>query len=114
VLGLADAARLVGTVCAELERTGVATPFVFSALALDVRRAGVIRLVNAFLATCLDSSASSSSASHSHNGNNGGTEEKWFEEARFAGPHELGMCLDWGVRRVVRVEGGRELSGLLS
>ncbi|KAJ7873772.1 hypothetical protein B0H13DRAFT_2669184 [Mycena leptocephala] len=68
VLGLADAARLVGTVCAELERTGVTTPFVFSALALD-----------------------------------------WLEEARFAGPHELGMCLRWGLSRVVRVEGGREV-----
>ncbi|KAJ7907051.1 hypothetical protein B0H13DRAFT_2332785 [Mycena leptocephala] len=57
VLGLADAAR---TVCADLERTGVATPFVFSALALDVRRAGVVRLVNAFLATCLDSASANS------------------------------------------------------
>ncbi|KAJ7873778.1 hypothetical protein B0H13DRAFT_2669187 [Mycena leptocephala] len=51
VLGLADAARLVGTICTELERTGVATPFVFSALALDMRRAGVVRLVDALLAT---------------------------------------------------------------
>jgi hypothetical protein len=114
VLGLADAARLVGTVCAELERTGVATPFVFSVLALDVRRAGVIRLVNAFLATCRDSSASSPSASHSHNGNNGRVEEKWLEEARFAGPHELGMCLCWCLSQVVRVEGGREVRDLLS
>jgi hypothetical protein len=79
VLGLADAARLVSTVCAELERKGVATPFVFSALALDVRRAGVVRLVNAFLATCRDSSAS--------NGHGGGTatggaaQDKWLEEA---------------------------------
>jgi hypothetical protein len=50
-LGLADAAQLVSTVCAELERTG----FLFSALALDVCRVGVVRLVNAFLATCRDS-----------------------------------------------------------
>ncbi|KAJ6559467.1 hypothetical protein DFH09DRAFT_1083631 [Mycena vulgaris] len=40
--------------CPELERTGVAPPFVFSALALDVRRAAVVRLVHAFLATCAD------------------------------------------------------------
>ncbi|KAJ6512285.1 hypothetical protein DFH09DRAFT_1433557 [Mycena vulgaris] len=52
VLGLPDAARLVARVCAELERTGVATPFVFSAL--DVRRAAVAPLVHAFLATCAD------------------------------------------------------------
>ncbi|KAJ7106744.1 hypothetical protein C8R44DRAFT_886007 [Mycena epipterygia] len=45
VLGLPDAARLVARVCAELERTVIATPFVFSALALDVRRPAVARLV---------------------------------------------------------------------
>ncbi|KAJ7128461.1 hypothetical protein C8R44DRAFT_873180 [Mycena epipterygia] len=33
VLWLPDAAHLVARVCAELERTGIATPFVFSALA---------------------------------------------------------------------------------
>ncbi|KAJ7081927.1 hypothetical protein C8R44DRAFT_992253 [Mycena epipterygia] len=48
VLGLPDAARLVARVCAELERTGVATPCAFSALALDVRRSAVVRLVHAF------------------------------------------------------------------
>ncbi|KAJ7840121.1 hypothetical protein B0H13DRAFT_2366386 [Mycena leptocephala] len=58
------------------------------ALALDVRRAGVIRLVNSFLATCRDSSSSNG---HGGGGNaSGGAEEKWLEEARFAGPHELG------------------------
>ncbi|KAJ7907046.1 hypothetical protein B0H13DRAFT_1879984 [Mycena leptocephala] len=69
MLGLADAARLVGTVCTELERTGVATPFAFTALTLDVRRAGVVRLANAFLATCRDSSASSSSNARAGNNN---------------------------------------------
>ncbi|KAF7333861.1 F-box domain-containing protein [Mycena venus] len=108
VLGLPDCARLVSTVCAELERTGVATPFVFSALALDVRRSGIVRLVNAFLATCRDSSSSGHGPSP-HGGMRGNqAEEKWLEEARFAGPHELGMCLRWGLSRVVRVEGGRE------
>ncbi|KAJ7016606.1 hypothetical protein C8F04DRAFT_1019007 [Mycena alexandri] len=102
VLGLPDVARLVARVCAELERTGVATPFVFSALALDVRRGGVVRLVNAFLASCREG------------GNSALGEERWAEEARFAGAHELGMCLRWGLSRVVRVEGGREVRGLLS
>ncbi|KAJ7702067.1 hypothetical protein B0H16DRAFT_750216 [Mycena metata] len=102
VLGLPDVARLVARVCAELERTGVATPFVFSALALDVRRGGVVRLVNAFLASCREG------------GNSALSEERWAEEARFAGAHELGMCLRWGLSRVVRVEGGREVRGLLS
>jgi hypothetical protein len=59
VLGLGDLARLVAVLCAELERTGVATPFVFSALALDVRRAGA-RVVRAFLASC-DASGSGAS-----------------------------------------------------
>ncbi|KAJ7081921.1 hypothetical protein C8R44DRAFT_894899 [Mycena epipterygia] len=65
VLGLPDAARLVARVCTERERTGVATLFVFSTLALDVRRPDVACLVHAFLATCRDSASSS-------NGRNGG------------------------------------------
>ncbi|KAJ7051535.1 hypothetical protein C8F01DRAFT_1174871 [Mycena amicta] len=96
VLGLTDAARLATTVCAALERTGVATPFVFSSLALDARRSGVVRLAHAFLASC-----------HSH-------QDDFGEEARFAAAHELALCLRWGLSKVVRVEGGRELRGLLS
>jgi hypothetical protein len=91
-------------------RSSKATPFVFSALALDVRRAGVVRLVNAFLATCLDSSPSNGHAP----GNASTAESKWAEEARFAGPHKPGMCLRWGLSCVVRVEGGREVKGLWS
>ncbi|KAJ6559382.1 hypothetical protein DFH09DRAFT_1316692 [Mycena vulgaris] len=47
-------ACLAARACPELERTGVATPLVFSALALDMRRAAVTRVVHAFLATCAD------------------------------------------------------------
>ncbi|KAF8167005.1 hypothetical protein K438DRAFT_1856427 [Mycena galopus ATCC 62051] len=43
-----------------------------------------------------------------------GGHDKFVEEARFAGAHELGMALRWGLSRVVRVEGGREVRGLLS
>ncbi|KAJ6453990.1 hypothetical protein C8R45DRAFT_1038642, partial [Mycena sanguinolenta] len=105
VLGLPDVARLVAVLCAELERTSISTPFVFSSLALDVRRAGVARLIKAFLATC----------SHASNGRGGaGSGDKFADEARFAAAHELGMCLRWGLSRVVRVEAGREVRGLLS
>ncbi|KAJ6613879.1 hypothetical protein B0H10DRAFT_196553 [Mycena sp. CBHHK59/15] len=114
VLGLGDAARLVQRVCRELEREGVAMPFVFSALALDVRRAGVARLVQAFLGTCVDGGGVPNGSGHGSNGGGGGAEARWAEEARFAGPHELGMCLRWGLARVVRVEGGREVRGLLN
>ncbi|KAF5343677.1 hypothetical protein D9758_014682 [Tetrapyrgos nigripes] len=31
-------------------------------------------------------------------------DKKWREEARFAGMHELGMCLRWGLARVVRIQ----------
>ncbi|KAJ6546225.1 hypothetical protein DFH09DRAFT_1281959 [Mycena vulgaris] len=40
-----------------------------------------------------------------------GQEARWAEEARFAGTHELGMCLRWGLSRVLRVEGGRRCGG---
>ncbi|KAF7291451.1 F-box domain-containing protein [Mycena indigotica] len=93
VLGLTDAARLTSAICAALERTGVATPFVFSSLALDARKAGVVRLVQTFLTR---------------------SPEAFEEETRFSGAHELALCLRWGLSRVVRVEGGRELRGLLS
>lgn len=35
------------------------------------------------------------------------------DEARFAGPHELGMVLRWGLARVVRVARGVETRGLI-
>ncbi|KAK7018130.1 F-box domain-containing protein [Favolaschia claudopus] len=109
VLGLPDVGRLVTVLCAQLEATGVATPFVFSSLALDVRKAGVVRLVNAFLKTCegtfllLPPFPSFSFI-----------QSRFADEARFASAHELAMCLRWGLSRVVRVEGGREVRGLLS
>ncbi|KAJ6474375.1 hypothetical protein C8R45DRAFT_1217420 [Mycena sanguinolenta] len=106
VLGLPDVARLVAVLCAELERTGVSTPFVFSSLALDVRRTGVSRLIRAFLVTC--------SGNSNHAYRNGAGSDKFADEARLAAAHELGMCLRWGLSRVVRVETGREVRGLLS
>ncbi|KAJ6454316.1 hypothetical protein C8R45DRAFT_1189425 [Mycena sanguinolenta] len=85
VLGLPDVARLVAVLCAELERTGVSTLFVFSSLALDVRRTGVSRLIRAFVATC---------SSTSNNGyRNGAGSDRFPDEARLAAAHELGMCL---------------------
>ncbi|KAJ6589673.1 hypothetical protein B0H19DRAFT_1104482, partial [Mycena capillaripes] len=84
---------------------GLRSPRAMRALAaLDVRRSGVVRLVNSFLATCRDS----------RGGAGGGSDEKFLDETRFASAHELGMCLRWGLSRVVRVEGGREVRGLLS
>ncbi|KAJ6517630.1 hypothetical protein DFH09DRAFT_1332235 [Mycena vulgaris] len=59
-------------------RTGVATPLVFRALALDVRRAAVARLVHAFLATCAEGAGARE-------------EERWAEDARFSGAFELGL-----------------------
>ncbi|KAJ6501376.1 hypothetical protein DFH09DRAFT_1441674 [Mycena vulgaris] len=76
VLALPDAARLVACACAEFEPTGVTTPFVFSALALDVRRAAVARLVHAPLATLAEGAGSRE-------------EGRWAEEARFAGAHDV-------------------------
>ena len=100
VLGIEELARLVDVVGNELGTRGLTTPFIFSALALDVASHAVKRLIRAFLRTCSKPSPES--------------ERQWREEARFAGPHELGMCLRWGLARVVRIFGGQEVRGLLS
>ena len=94
VLGVEEVSRLTEVICEELgARGGITTPFIFSSLALDVSMSGIRRLIDRFV---------------------DGNEQRWREEARFAGPHELGMVLRWGLARVVRVVGGQEVRGLLS
>lgn len=100
VLGLDEADRLVRTLTDELGSRGLTTPFIFSSLALDISAAGVRRLVQAFLRTCVPFPAPDA-------------DKKWNEEAKFAGPHELGMCLRWGLARVVRIVGGNAVRGLV-
>ncbi|CCM00227.1 uncharacterized protein FIBRA_02255 [Fibroporia radiculosa] len=100
VLGLEQVARLVDVVGNELGMRGLTTPFIFSTLALDVSANAVRRLIQAFLRTC---SKPSNEA-----------DWQWREEARLAGPHELGMCLRWGLARVVRIMGGQEVRGLVA
>ncbi|EMD35972.1 hypothetical protein CERSUDRAFT_138713 [Gelatoporia subvermispora B] len=100
VLGLEELARLVDVVGEELGTRGLTTPFIFSTLALDVSATAVRRLIQAFLRTCGKPSAEAT--------------RQWRDEARFAGPHELGMCLRWGLARVVRIVGGQEVRGILA
>ena len=100
VLGLEEVARLVDVVGDELGTRGLTTPFIFSTLALDVSAPSVKRLIQTFLKTC---SRPSSEA-----------DRQWREEARLAGPHELGITLRWGLARVVRWVGGQEVRGLVS
>ena len=100
VLGLEEVARLVDVVGEELGTRGLTTPFIFSTLALDVSATSVKRLIQTFLTTC---SKPSSEA-----------DRQWREEARLAGPHELGMTLRWGLARVVRWVGGHQVRGLVS
>ncbi|EKM51347.1 uncharacterized protein PHACADRAFT_263416 [Phanerochaete carnosa HHB-10118-sp] len=101
VLGLEEVAKLVDVVGHELGTRGLTTPFIFSSLALDVSSAAVKRLIDAFLKTC-DGRYSAEA------------ERQWREEARLTGPHELGMCLRWGLARIVRIVGSQEVRGLLS
>ncbi|KAJ7594334.1 hypothetical protein C8J56DRAFT_926494 [Mycena floridula] len=96
VLGLPQVAALVEVICSELgRRGGITTPFIFSSLAMDLNNAALKRLINKFIEDV-------------------GNGEGWREEARFAGPHELGMCLRWGLARVVRVVDGIQMRGLIS
>ena len=100
VLGLEDIGRLVDVASQEICARGLTTPFIFSALALDVSASATMRLIEAFLQTC--------SSRHPS------VDQKWREEAQFASPHELGMCLRWGLARAVRIVGGLEVRGLLN
>lgn len=104
VLGLDQVARLVEVVAEELGTRGLTTPFIFSTTALDITSSPIKRLISAFLATCTPFGPPGSQDA----------ERCWREEARFAGPHELGMCLRWGLARAVRYVGGQDLRGLLS
>ncbi|KIO02487.1 hypothetical protein M404DRAFT_956908 [Pisolithus tinctorius Marx 270] len=101
ILGLDEVARLVDVVANELTTRCLTTPFIFSALALDISSPAIKRLIRTFLDTC--SNPPSMDA-----------DRRWREEARFAGAHELGMCIRWGLARVVRVVGNQAVRGLIS
>lgn len=105
VLGLEQLEALVNVVVEELEtRGGITTPFIFSTTALDISASAIKRLIRSFLNMCsAQGSLGFDDAEHA-----------WREEARFAGPHELGMCLRWGLARVVRVMGGHDVRGLIA
>lgn len=100
ILGLDQVARLVDVIANELTSRCLTTPFIFSALALDISSSAIKRLIRTFLDTCANPSPE--------------VDQRWHEEARFAGPHELGMCIRWGLARVVRVVGGQAVRGLIS
>lgn len=105
VLGVEQAARLVIVVSDELgARGGITTPFIFSTTALDISSTAIKRLIRAFLNTCTNINGQAAAEA----------ETKWRDEARFAGPYELGMCLRWGLARVVRFVGGHDVRGLIS
>jgi hypothetical protein len=105
VLGLEQLEQLVEVVAEELEtRGGVTTPFIFSNTALDISSSAIKRLIRAFLNTCDTHSEFRAQEA----------DQKWREEARFAGAHELGMCLRWGLARVIRSIGGQDVRGLVS
>ncbi|KJA15902.1 hypothetical protein HYPSUDRAFT_207491 [Hypholoma sublateritium FD-334 SS-4] len=105
VLGLDQVERLVEVISEELEtRGGITTPFIFSTTALDISASSIRRIIRSFLATCANQSGASAQVA----------EGKWREEARFAGPHELAMCLRWGLARVIRSVGGQDVRGLVS
>ncbi|KAF9495534.1 hypothetical protein BDN71DRAFT_1506671 [Pleurotus eryngii] len=102
VLGIQDVARLVEVLTHELvTRGGITTPFIFSSSALDISPSAVKRLISLFLETCKSGVPL------------GKADKRWREEARFAGPHDLGMCLRWGLARAMRIQGGQEVRGLL-
>ncbi|KAL1718597.1 hypothetical protein EV715DRAFT_291209 [Schizophyllum commune] len=96
-------AALADVLCAELTARGApSTPFIFSALALDISCAKINRLIDALLGTCVIGIGKEK----------GVREKRWREEVRVGtGVHEMGFVLRWGMARVRRANGER---GLLS
>jgi len=87
--------RLIRTVTEELGTRGLTTPFLFSSLGtvlIDIISARVRRIIQAFLRTCVSYPVPDA-------------EYTWREEARFAMPPELTMCLRWGLAHILRVSG---------
>ncbi|KIY52532.1 hypothetical protein FISHEDRAFT_69763 [Fistulina hepatica ATCC 64428] len=115
VLGLEQVARVVERACAELiSRGGMSTPFTFATSAppgappLPFSAAGVRKLVDAFLGTLVIAIGREYDAAR----------QRWEDEARFAGMHDLAVLLRWALARVVRVKttesvGQQEYRGLL-
>lgn len=95
VLSLEQVALLVHIVAGELENRGLQTPLLFSTLALDLTSAATRRLIDSFLRSLVANNA------------------VFMEDAKFAGPHELGMLLRWGLGRLMRVVGDQECRGML-
>lgn len=101
VLSPEQVSLLVDVVSAELgTRGGITTPFIFTSSALDLSSNGIKRLIRTFLDSQLSPSPES--------------QAKWREEAKFAGPHDLGTFLRWGLARIVRIVDGREERGLVA
>ncbi|KAG8907512.1 hypothetical protein FRB99_003885 [Tulasnella sp. 403] len=100
ILGVEDVQRLVAVVGDEILQRALTTPLLFSSQALDVSANRVRSLVRSFLTSCNRQAAPASEA-------------KWREDARLAGPHELGMVLRWGLARVLRRVNHLSVRGLL-
>lgn len=82
------------------------TPFLFCNSALDINTANVRRLISAFLSAVNPALAPPLTP--------GVRAPDVLEEATFAGPHDLGMALRWGLARIARVEAGVECRGLFA
>ncbi|KIK58925.1 hypothetical protein GYMLUDRAFT_245700 [Collybiopsis luxurians FD-317 M1] len=99
ILGLYDLQHLVSLVSTHLD---VETPFVFNSDALDLDAGRVRRLIDKYVQSL--STRKGTTHLGGSTGAGGGGTINFDEEARFAGPHELGMLLRWALARVVRID----------
>jgi hypothetical protein len=103
VLSLEACATLVHVLAQALSERALATPFVFSSQAIGANSAATRRLIDAFLATLAPGAGGQSSRAMN----------AWNDEHRFADPHALGHALRWGLARLVRVQAGVPMRGLM-
>ena len=85
-----QASLLFDDVADGLSERGLQVPFLFSSQAIDLNPSAVKRLIDSSL---------------------GGSRERWVEDKKFAGVHELGMVMRRGL---VRVMSGGECSSFSS
>jgi hypothetical protein len=104
ILSLDACAALVRALADALGARALATPFVFASTAIGASASATRKLVDAYLITLRRAPSATLDEER---------RRAWADELRFADPHALGHALRWGLSRLVRVQAGVPMRGLM-